>query len=243
MLGNKETPALSARLEQLRRMVRPGLGLIDVGTDHGYLPLRLAGEGYPGRLFASDLREGPLSTARGNAREAGLEERIHFLLSDGLDACPPDEVDTIVIAGMGGDTICSILDRAEWCMDARYRLLLQPMSRAEILRYWLCYNGFRIDQEAPVAEGDTIYQIFSAVFCGVNDALSDAEIFIGKRGLAPAPLAARLAAQQRRRMETQLAGLLASRDEQKRSALPWLQTLVIQLRELEEAYENSSGYL
>lgn len=237
------TPVLSARLEQIRRMVRPGCGLIDVGTDHGYLPLRLAVEGYPGKLFASDLREGPLSSAKNNAKQAGREDRICFLLSDGLDACPPDEVDTIVIAGMGGDTICGILDRAEWCMDMRYRLILQPMSKAEILRYWLCNNGFRIEQEAPVDEDGTIYQIFSAVFCGVNDALSDAEMFVGKRSDDPPLMAYRLAAQQRRRLETRLAGLSACHNEDKRRAVAWLRELLTQMQELEDAYEDRSGTL
>ena len=156
----------------------------------------------------------------------------------GLDACPPDAVDTIVIAGMGGDTICGILDRAEWCMDSRYRLILQPMSKAEILRYWLCNNGFRIVEEAPVEENGTIYQILCAAFCGVNDMLSDAEMYIGKRDLAPRALYQRLAAHQRRRLEIQLDGLSVSHDESKRRSIPLLKTVLFQMQELEYSYEN-----
>ena len=84
-------------------MVCDGKGLVDVGTDHGYLPAALAERGYRGLLYASDIHAAPLASARKTAREAGVEERIRFLLCDGLDDCPPDAVDTIVIAGMGGD--------------------------------------------------------------------------------------------------------------------------------------------
>ena len=64
---------MNKRLQAIEALVRPGRGLIDVGTDHGYLPVSLAQHGYPGALFASDLREGPLNAARRSAREAGLD--------------------------------------------------------------------------------------------------------------------------------------------------------------------------
>ena len=206
---------MTQRLETICRMIRPGRGVIDVGTDHGYLPERLALDGYPGLIFASDLREGPLAAARRTAALSGVTDRICFLLSDGLDACPPDAVDTIVIAGMGGDTICGILDRAEWCMDPAYRLILQPMTKAEILRYWLSNNGFRIEEEKLVYEGETIYQIIGTVFCGENERLSDVELYIGKQGLADQELYQQLVERQIRRLEKRLLGLRTSSEEEK----------------------------
>lgn len=169
---------MNKRLQAIESMIRPGLGVIDVGTDHGYLPVSLAQHGYPGALFASDIGEGPLSAARHNAESAGLEKRIRFELCDGLALCDPHSIDTIVIAGMGGDTICSILDRAEWCMDPRYRLILQPMTRAEVLRYWLIHNDFIIEEEKLVADGGELYALFSSRFGG-SVQLSDAELFTG----------------------------------------------------------------
>ena len=169
---------MNKRLQAIEALVRPGRGLIDVGTDHGYLPVSLARHGYPGALFASDLREGPLNAARRSAREAGLSERITFQLCDGLELCDPDAVDTIVIAGMGGDTVCGILDRAEWCLDPRYRLILQPMTRAEVLRYWLTNNGFVIEEERLVEDAGEIYALLSARFGG-EMRLSDAELYTG----------------------------------------------------------------
>ncbi len=169
---------MNRRLQAIENMILPGIGVIDVGTDHGYLPVSLARHGYHGALFASDIGEGPLSAARRSAEAAGLGERIVFQLCDGLDLCDPASVDTIVIAGMGGDTICGILDRAEWCMHPRYRLILQPMTRAEVLRYWLVNNEFIIEEEQLVADGGEIYAVFSARF-GCSMKLTDAELYTG----------------------------------------------------------------
>ena len=173
---------MNRRLCAVAALVKNGKGLIDVGTDHGYLPVYLAEHGYTGALFASDIREGPLSAARKTAQEHGLSARIRFFLCDGLALCPPDEIDTIVIAGMGGDMIVKILDEAEWCMDKRYRLILQPMTKPEVLRYWLVNNEFRISGESVVEDSGTLYQIIDAVFGGTTR-LTDAELFVGKRAL------------------------------------------------------------
>ena len=173
---------MNKRLSAIAALVNEGKGLVDVGTDHGYLPAYLAASGYKGALFASDINEGPLQSARRTAAEAGLSDQIRFLLCDGLRLCPPEEIDTIVIAGMGGDMIVKILDEAEWCMDPRYHLILQPMTKAEVLRYWLIYNEFAIESETIVEEGGTLYQIISSRFGGCTS-LTDAELFTGKRAL------------------------------------------------------------
>lgn len=173
---------MNKRLTAIASLVTDGRGLVDVGTDHGYLPAYLAASGYEGKLFASDINEGPLLSARRTAAEAGLSDRISFLLCDGLRLCPLEKIDTIVIAGMGGDMIVKILDEAEWCMDARYHLILQPMTKAEVLRYWLVYNEFAIESETIVEDAGTLYQIIRARFGGCTK-LTDAELFTGKRAL------------------------------------------------------------
>jgi len=177
---------MNKRLNAIAALVQDGVGLVDVGTDHGYLPALLAESGYSGALFASDINAGPLSAAKRTAEEAGLTDRICFLLCDGLHLCPPEEIDTIVIAGMGGDMIVRILDEAEWCMAPRYHLILQPMTKAEVLRYWLVYNEFAIESETITEDGGNLYQVISARFGGTTR-LSDAELFAGKRELCPYP--------------------------------------------------------
>lgn len=201
---------MNRRLQAIEALVEDGVGLIDVGTDHGYLPLALAKRGYPGALIAADIGVGPLNAAKRNAAEAGLEQRIRFLLCDGLERCQPEAVDTIVIAGMGGDTICGILDRAEWVLDPRYTLLLQPMTRAEVLRYWLVNNGFGIEEERLAADAGEIYAILTARFGG-RTRLTDGELFTGAYALIERePLWPAYLARQRQRMDRLLAGLRQS---------------------------------
>lgn len=174
---------MNKRLELIASILPHGRGFADVGTDHGYLPVYMAQHGYSGKIIASDINEGPLSTAVASARQAGVEDRICFRLCDGLDGCGSEELDTVVIAGMGGDTICGILDRADWVMSRDILLILQPMTKAEVLRYWLTNNDFAICGEWLIEENGEIYQILSARF-GARTPLSDAELFTGKYELA-----------------------------------------------------------
>ena len=167
------------RLMSLVKKIPHGKGVIDVGTDHGYIPVYLAVNGYSGKIIASDINSAPLKTGMLNAKAAGVEGKINFIHCNGLEKCPNRDIDTILIAGMGGDTICGILDRDEWVMDDAYLLILQPMSKAEVLRYWLINNGFEIKSEDLCEEGGRIYQIITSRFGGFTE-LNDAELFIGK---------------------------------------------------------------
>ena len=169
---------MNKRLKAILAHIPDGKGVIDVGTDHGYIPAALYQNGYSGCIIASDINAGPLDSARRTADNVGALERIEFLLCDGLDGCDSSKIDTIVIAGMGGDTICGILDRAEWCIAPGYELVLQPMTRAEILRFWLINNGFEITAEEYVRDGN-LYQLFTAHF-GVSKKYSDAELYTGR---------------------------------------------------------------
>ena len=133
---------LDQRLSAVAALVRLGSRLADIGTDHAYLPVWLVQNGVCPAAIAADLRPGPLEAARRHVAAAGLEDRISLRLGDGLAPVFPGEADDIVIAGMGGETIAAILAAADWLADARLRLVLQPMSRAEETRRWLLKNGF-----------------------------------------------------------------------------------------------------
>ncbi len=211
-----------------------GKGVVDVGTDHGYLPVELLRRGYPGCLIASDINAGPLRAAVRSAREAGAENRITFQLSDGLDDCDPNAIDTIVIAGMGGDTICGILDRAEWCMDRRYTLVLQPMTRAEVLRYWLVNNEFEILEEDLTEDSGILYAVLTARFGGCTH-LNEAELYTGaypmlrNHRLFPAFLEMQI-----RRFRRMMQGIQGanSREASGREAI--LRTILTQLEEMKD---------
>ncbi len=223
---------MNKRMQAIVKYMEAGRGVVDVGTDHGYFPAWMASHGYKGNIIASDINAAPLQKAIDTAREAGVEDKIRFQLSDGLDGCPPDLVDTIVIAGMGGELICRILDRAEWCMNKRYKLILQPMTKSEVLRYWLVYNEFEISSEELVLEGDTIYQLIVARFGGLTK-LTDAELFIGKKELCMDP---ELYGMQRKkyikRFESAVAGMEESSSGKPAAALGLYREILTQLMEL-----------
>ena len=200
---------MNRRLTTIFDQIDAQIGVIDVGTDHGYIPMALALRGFEGKIIASDIHAEPLNAARKTAAEAGVAGRIIFQRCDGLALCQPNDIDCIVIAGMGGDMIVKILDEAEWCMDSRYQLVLQPMTKAEVVRYWLAYNEFEIEMEALVEDSGTIYQIMTARFGG-KTVLSDAELFTGKRENAKDPyLFDTFVAQTAHRFEKMVNGLAA----------------------------------
>lgn len=170
---------MSNRLELIASFVTDGVGVCDVGTDHAYLPALIAKSGYSGNIIATDINEGPILKARRNLVAEGLSEKVKLYMCDGLDAVSPCDIDTIIIAGMGGDTMTGILDRAEWCQSKCKRLILQPATKPEILRFWLINNGFMIVSESQIVENDTLYQIIVAE-PGADRRYLDSELYIGK---------------------------------------------------------------
>ena len=179
---------LSPRLRALAAWVPAGARLADVGTDHGYLPALLLREGRIASAIASDLRPGPLSRARETARSCGVADRISFRLCDGLAAIAPEECDTVVIAGMGGENIAAILAAAPWTADGRHTLLLQPQSRAEVLRGFLMDHGYAIRREALVEDRGHLYPVLEAGAGAMR--LSPGQLYCGA-GLLRDPLADR----------------------------------------------------
>ena len=153
---------LTPRLRAVAELVKPGAALADIGTDHAYLPVWLLLQGRISKAIAADLRQGPLDRARLTAAQYDCSDQVSFRLCDGLAQISADEVDTIVIAGMGGETISAILDAAPWTRDERCTLILQPMSAQPELRGWLWRNGFDIQKEEIVREGDKLYNILVA---------------------------------------------------------------------------------
>ena len=171
---------LSNRLGQIARMVQPGSVVADIGTDHGQLMAYLAQNGIIRHGYACDINEKPLNKARQILADHGLDDRVDCVLASGLDGLAPGSVDTVVIAGMGGDLTARILDAAPWIREHRTRLLLQPMTKPDHLREYLCREGFRLELENAVISGKFVYTVFSAVYDGVPRELSLLERYIGR---------------------------------------------------------------
>lgn len=157
---------LDPRLALCAEFVRPGARLADIGTDHAYLPVWLARAGRIKSALACDLREEPLRRGQATIEKYHAQQLVTTRLSDGLQKVSPDECEDIVIAGMGGELIVTILSKAPWVKDESKRLILQPMSRAEILRGYLKSNGFTIIEERAVRSLGRIYSVMRCAFTG-----------------------------------------------------------------------------
>lgn len=153
---------LDRRLQCAACQVRMGSRLADIGTDHALLPVALVRSGVCPYAVASDIRTGPAERARRAVEEAQLADRIEVRLGPDLSVLQPEEADDLVIAGMGGETIVSILGEAPWIRSSHFRLILQPMSRPEVLRRWLHRAGFLLEAEPAVEDGGHLYSILRA---------------------------------------------------------------------------------
>ena len=170
---------LSKRLQCVAEWVPDGARLADIGTDHGFLPVWLLKHNRIDFAIAADLREKPLNTARRTAERYGVSEQISFRLCDGLSDIEPDEVNTVSIAGMGGETIVSILEKAVWTLEKETRLLLQPQSAGYELRSFLVQNGYRILRENIAREENRFYILLEAQK-GVQEPMTIGELWAGK---------------------------------------------------------------
>lgn len=150
---------ISKRLLCCASMVQPGSRVADIGTDHGYLGIYLLQSGAARHVIACDLRKDPLENARRNAKLFGVDGEMELRLSDGLEKILPDEVDTVVMAGMGGDLIQKILSQCPWRKREGLQFILQPQSAGNVLRRWLCEDGFEIRREEPVQDGHFLYTV------------------------------------------------------------------------------------
>lgn len=150
---------LTPRLACIASLIPPGARLVDVGTDHGKLPLYLLARGQLRAAIGTDIHAGPLAHASRNAAEHGLT--LPLRLSNGLYAICPEDCDTISIAGMGGETIADILAAAPWTAKGKHLLLLQPMSMLSVLRQWLWAAGFDVERETLCREGRHWYVVLS----------------------------------------------------------------------------------
>ena len=154
---------LSKRMKAVASMVTPGNALADIGTDHGYVPISLVQEKKIKRAIAMDINRGPLQRAQENIAAYQLEGYIQTRLSDGVNQLEAGEVDTILIAGMGGELVIHILSEGmEVCRSVK-ELVLQPQSELHKVRQFLREQNFEIVDEDMVIEDGKYYPMMKVV--------------------------------------------------------------------------------
>ena len=148
---------LSKRLSAVAALVTNGYRLADIGTDHAYIPICLAGTGRIPEAVAMDVNQGPLFRAEENIRMHGLEDRIKTRISDGFASLEKGEADAAVIAGMGGPLMIRILREGAEVVSTLKECVLQPQSEIEKVRAFLLEEGFFFLDEDMVEEDGKYY--------------------------------------------------------------------------------------
>ena len=159
-------------------MVTTGGILADIGTDHAYVPIALVQRQKIKGAIAMDINEGPLARAQEHIRAARLEEYIQTRLSDGAEALLPNEADSILIAGMGGELISQIIENWEFSKDRSKHFILQPMTKSEELMRWLFANGFSVIKRDCCTAANKCYTVILAEYSGEVRTVSESDLFL-----------------------------------------------------------------
>lgn len=153
---------LSKRLQAIANFVKKDSRVCDIGTDHGYIPVYLIEECISKKVIGTDISKGSLEKIIDLIEREKLNKSIDARLGDGLNILDPYEVDTLIIAGMGGVLIAEILEDGKEKLDGIDNYILQPMTASKELRKYLSKNNFKIIDEDLVFEEGKYYEIINA---------------------------------------------------------------------------------
>lgn len=200
---------LSKRLLTVAALVPSCDTLADIGSDHGLLPLYLIQKQRIQKAYCCDIRPGPLKAAEKNIALYGLADVATPLLGSGLFPVQNRPHEVAVIAGMGGETIAQILGDDEIADDDPRLFVLQPMSRANLLREYLAENGFEVLDFVLCKDGGYLYECFS-VRKSKNVETDPLYRYVSRQHHADDTLYKEYLIEYRRRLLTMLAGHAAS---------------------------------
>ncbi|SDH48405.1 tRNA (adenine22-N1)-methyltransferase [Alteribacillus persepolensis] len=157
------TESVSKRLQAIASEIPQQTRVADIGTDHGYLPIHLVKNHRAEWVLAADVNDGPLQTAANHVQAEGLMSHIETRVGSGLTVIEEeDEIDVVVIAGMGGVLIANILEEGLPVLNKVKRLVLQPNLKACDVRTWMLRHGWQLINEQIVEEDGRIYEILTA---------------------------------------------------------------------------------
>ncbi len=170
---------LDGRLKSAAQLIRPGVYIADIGTDHAYLPIYLLQNDRISGAVATDIRQGPLKTASDHIAKYRLSDRITVFQTDGLHGVEQFKPSDISICGMGGESITEILQKSPYIRSSGIHLILQPMTMPAYLRKWLSAQGFHILDETLAQTKGKIYPVLLAEYDGEIRSYSNAEYLLG----------------------------------------------------------------
>ncbi|MGH4125835.1 MAG: tRNA (adenine(22)-N(1))-methyltransferase [Clostridium sp.] len=155
---------LSIRLKAIVSMIEECESAIDVGTDHGYVPIYLVENGVVKSAIASDINRGPVEKAKNNVRLSNLPAQISCRQGSGLSTVNIGEAQIAIIAGMGGNLIRDILEADLDVVKQFKYMILQPVQNAEVLREYLYIKGYNIIDEEICNDDGKFYEIIKVKY-------------------------------------------------------------------------------
>lgn len=159
---------LTDRLLKIASLVDKDKKIADIGTDHGYIPVYLLNQNKIQYAILGDVNKGPLENAKKEVNKNKLQDKVDLRLGSGIEILKENEVDEIIIAGMGGMLINDILKANEKVAKTTEKLILQPMQAPEELRMFLYQNGYKILDEHLVREEHRLYEIIVCKYEGLT---------------------------------------------------------------------------
>ena len=175
---------LSPRLKAIADWIEPKSTVGDVGSDHGYLMTYLLENKIIESGIASDINEGPVLNCKNTIASYGFESQIDIRLGGGLVPYKINEVDTVVIAGMGGELIRDILLQSDDVARSVKSFFLQPMTGQDVLRKWLIDHEYTILKEKVVWEDSRCYELLHVISGQMDlESHSDVEVILLKENL------------------------------------------------------------
>ena len=170
---------LSKRLLSCANLVS-SKNMVDVGSDHAKLPIWLVKNKIIDNAIACDITDFSINRSMNNVEKYNLKDKIKVIFSDGLSNIDENYSDTIVIAGLGGETISNILQKCNWNNKKDKKFILQPTKSDSDLRIFLAENGFCIESENVVNDGKYSYSTIVSKFTGHAYEFDDLYPFVGK---------------------------------------------------------------
>ena len=168
---------LKGRLKEISKFVDKGSNILDLGCDHAYLSIYLVEKGIAAKALASDNKDEPLESAKANILKSSLSDKITTIKSNGLDNIKADMYDTLIIAGLGGELIASILSSPNLNKDAT--LILEGNNSEKDIRVFLDNNNYFITDEELIEDKGHYYQIIKAKKSNTKMNLDEIELSFG----------------------------------------------------------------
>lgn len=169
---------LSYRLNKIAQKVTQNGIIADIGTDHAYIPIFLYKNNKIKSGIACDISRGSLQKAKDNIKKYNLQDKIQTRLGNGLEKISlQDNVDTVIIAGMGGMLMIDILEKGKYILENVKELILQPQKDIDKLREYLHKNNFKIIDDEMLKDDGKYYTIIKSIK-GKEDILYKKEEYV-----------------------------------------------------------------